>query len=138
MSNHTFEIEERRRQVASLLSQSYNETEIARQLGVDQSTISKDVKALKEQSRQFIFDLAKGDLGHFYKQSLDGIQEAKHNAWRMFHDVDNPLTNKEKLLALRVVIEAEEKRFKLLSEGPSVMTMQALEERLQQIEQGRK
>jgi IS30 family transposase len=135
MSNHTFQIEERRRQVASLLSQSYNETEIARHLGVDQSTISKDIKALREMSRQFVFDLAKGDLGYYYKKSLDGIEEAKKQAWRMFNDVDNPLTNKEKLLALKVVIIAEESRFKLLSEGPSVMTMQSLEDRLQRVEQ---
>jgi IS30 family transposase len=42
-----FKIEERRRKVASLLAQSMTETEIAEKLSVDQSTISRDVKALK-------------------------------------------------------------------------------------------
>jgi hypothetical protein len=27
-------------------------------------------------SQQFIFDLAKADLAYYYKQSLDGIEEA--------------------------------------------------------------
>jgi IS30 family transposase len=56
--NHNFKIEERRRKVASMLAQSMTETEIAQQLNVDQSTISRDVKALKELSQQFVFDLA--------------------------------------------------------------------------------
>jgi IS30 family transposase len=69
---YTFKIEERRRKVASLLAQSMTETEIAQELNVDQSTISRDVKALKELSQQFIYDLAKSDLAYYYKQSLDG------------------------------------------------------------------
>jgi IS30 family transposase len=53
-----FKIEERRRQVASLLAQSMTESEIAQELNVDQSTISRDVKALKQMSQQFVFDFS--------------------------------------------------------------------------------
>jgi IS30 family transposase len=42
-----------------MLAQSMTETEIAEKLNVDQSTISRDIKALKEMSQQFVFDLAK-------------------------------------------------------------------------------
>lgn len=28
-------------------------------------------------SQQFVFDLAKSDLAYYYKQSIDGIEEAK-------------------------------------------------------------
>jgi IS30 family transposase len=63
--------------VASLLAQSMTETEISKELGVDQSTISRDVKALKELSQQFVYDLAKSDLAYYYKQCIDGIEEAK-------------------------------------------------------------
>jgi IS30 family transposase len=51
------------------------EGEIAQELGVDQSTISRDIKALKEQSQQFVYDLAKSDLAFYYKQCIDGIEE---------------------------------------------------------------
>ena len=40
------------------------ESEIAEQLNVDQSTISRDIKALKQMSQQFVFDLAKSDLAY--------------------------------------------------------------------------
>jgi DNA-binding transcriptional ArsR family regulator len=48
MTVHTkkFHLEERRRQVASLLAQSMTEQEIADKLGVDRSTISRDIKTL--------------------------------------------------------------------------------------------
>jgi IS30 family transposase len=60
--NGKYEVGERRRQVSSMLAQSMTESQIASQLGVDQSTISRDIKALKEQSQQFVYDLAKSDL----------------------------------------------------------------------------
>jgi IS30 family transposase len=49
-----------------LLAQSLTETEIAQELKVDQSTISRDVKALKQLSQQFVRDLAKSDLSYYY------------------------------------------------------------------------
>jgi IS30 family transposase len=72
LGDHIFKIQERRRQVASLVSKSLTQTEIARRLGVDQSTISGDIKAIKEMSRQFVFDLVKSDLAFYYDQMLNG------------------------------------------------------------------
>lgn len=131
-SVHNFKIEERRRKVASLLSQSMTETEIAQELNVDQSTISRDVKALKELSQKFVYDLAKSDLAYYYKQSIDGIEESKREAWRIYHNSEVSL--KEKLAALKLIVEANEARFKLLSEGPSILAVKSLEERLNKIE----
>ena len=74
LGDHIFKIQGRRRQVASLISKSLTQTELARRLGVDQSTISGDIKALKEMSRQFVFDLVKSDLAFYYDQCLTGIQ----------------------------------------------------------------
>jgi len=115
-----------------MLAQSMTETEIAEQLYVDQSTISRDVKVLKEMSQQFVFDLAKSDLAYYYKQSIDGIEEAKKQAWGICNNYNT--STKEKLAALRLIIESNEARFKLLSEGPSVLAIKSLEERLNKIE----
>jgi hypothetical protein len=64
-------IEERRRQVATMVMQSMTEVEIAKKLGVDDTTISKDIKALKLISQQFIYDITKSDFTYYYKQCLD-------------------------------------------------------------------
>ena len=127
-------VEERRKKVTSLLAQSMTETEIAQELNVDQSTVSRDVKALKEVSQQFVYDIAKSDLAYYYKQCIDGIEEAKREAWRVYHDNNNQVSVKEKLSALKLIIEANESRFKMLSEGPSILAVKSLEERLNKIE----
>jgi IS30 family transposase len=44
----------RRKRVASLLAQAATEDEIAQELDVGQSTISRDIKHLKIQARQFV------------------------------------------------------------------------------------
>jgi transposase len=137
-NSKNFMIEERRRQVASLLARSMTQTEIALQLGVDQSTISDDVKALRLMSQRFIYDLAKSDLAYYYKQCLTGIEEAKKEAWTMY-DRWNAISNldnaKYRLMALKVAIQAEEAKFKLLTEGPNILTVKRMEDRLHHIEQ---
>jgi hypothetical protein len=84
--------------------------------------------------KQFIYDLAKSDLSYYYKQSIDGIEEAKREAWRIYHHNNNEVSVKDKLSALKLIVESNEARFKLLSEGPSVVAVKSLEERLNKIE----
>src|SRR5215210_2271176 len=131
-----FKIEERRRQVASLLAQSMTETEIAQELNVDQSTISRDVKALKQMSQQFVFDLAKSNLAYHYKQCIEGIEEVRRKAWELIRDDEEQqlLTLRDKLLILRLIKECEEGKFALFKDGPSIMNVKSLEERIHQIE----
>lgn len=137
MSSHKFAIEERRRRVASLLAKRKTQTEIAAIVGVDQSTISDDVKALRLMSQRFVYDLAKGDLGFLYKTCLDGIDEVIIKAWKI-HDLyeSSPSLSfaPAKLAALKVVIQAEVEKFKLLTEGPNVLAVNAMSERLDSIE----
>ena len=72
-----YNIKERRKQVASLLSRSATEREIAEQLGVDRSTISRDIRYLKSEAQQFVYDLAWQDLAYHYNQCLQTIEESK-------------------------------------------------------------
>jgi DNA-binding CsgD family transcriptional regulator len=69
-----YQIEDRRRQVAIMVAQGISEVEIAEKLGVDNTTISKDIKALKLISQQFIYDITKSDFTYYYKQCLDMVK----------------------------------------------------------------
>jgi hypothetical protein len=98
------------------------EGEIAEELNVDQSTISRDIKALKEMSQQFVFDLAKSDLAYYYKQCINGIEEVRRKAWEMLRDEDDEqqpslMTIKDKLLALKLIKECDEGKFALFKDG---------------------
>ena len=69
-----YQIEERRRQVSIMIVQGMTEVAIAAKLRVDNTTISKDVKALKLISKQFIYDITKSDFTYYYKQCLDAVK----------------------------------------------------------------
>jgi transcriptional regulator with XRE-family HTH domain len=133
---HNKKINARRQKVSYLLSRSFTESEIAEQLGVDQSTISRDIQVLKSESQQYVYDLAKSDLAYYYKKSLDGIEEAKKESWRLYND--DKVRVRDKLLALKLIITSEESRFRLLSEGPALLAVKSMEDRLSRIEMERK
>ena len=105
---------------------------MAKQIGVGQATISRDIKVLKGEAQQFVYDLAKSHLAYYYKQSIDGIEEAKKESWKIYNDQTVPM--REKLLALKLIIQSDETRFKLLSEGPGLLAVKSLEDRLNRIE----
>jgi adenylosuccinate lyase len=116
------------------------ESEIAQKLNVDQSTISRDIKALKQMSQQFVFDLAKSDLAYHYQQCINGIEEVRRKAWELIRDDEEEkeqqrlLTLKDKLLILKLIKECEEGKFALFKDGPSILNVKSLEERMHQIE----
>jgi DNA-binding transcriptional ArsR family regulator len=126
--------EERRRQVEDLLSQGYNETEIAEKLGVSISTISRDISELKELSQQFVRDLAKSDLAFYYKRCINGLDAVKRQAWQFYRSRGELLKPGELLSLLRLIKECEEARFSMLQAGPSTMALKALEEKMEAIE----
>jgi DNA-binding transcriptional ArsR family regulator len=128
-----FKIECRRRTVASMLAQSMTESEIAEQLNINQSTISRDIKVLKQLSQRFVYDLAKSDLAFFYKQCLVGIEEVKRRVWEILNK-STDLTTRDKLLALKLIIDCNESKFALFKEGPAIMQVKSMEERLLNIE----
>lgn len=116
-----------------MLAQSMTETEIADKLEGDQSTISRDIKVLKMMSQQFVYDLAKSDLAYYYKLCIEGIEEVKRRGWDIFNGINN-LAIRDKLLALKLIMECNEAKFTLFKEGPAIMQVKSMEERLRNIE----
>ena len=120
-----------------MLAQSMTEQEIAEKLEVDRTTISRDVTILKKMSQQFVYDLAKSDLAYYYKQCLNGLEEAKRKAWLIFNrltESSSPSAIKDSLLALKLTVDCNEAQFSLFKEGPAIMQIKRLEERLTYIE----
>ena len=87
---------------------------------------------LRKLSHKFIYDLARSDLPYYYKQCIDGIEEAVKEVSRKSLGDEVPL--KEKLAALKIIIYGNEAKFRVFEEGPSVLAVKALEERLSKIE----
>jgi hypothetical protein len=88
---------------------------------------------LKKISQQFVFDLAKSDLAYYYKQCLDGIEEVRRKGWEIINGVNN-LTTRDTFLVLKLIMECNEAKFALFKEGPAIMQVKSMEERLANIE----
>jgi len=74
-------------------------------------------------------------LAYSYKQCIDGIEEVRRKGWEIIKGhINGNLTPKDKLLALKIIKECNEVKFALFKEGPSIMNIKSLEERLQNIE----
>jgi hypothetical protein len=134
VQRNKYKIEDRRRQVASLLARSLTETKIASQLNVSQPTVHRDIEALKQMSQQFCFDLARSDLAYHWKLSIDGLDAVREEAWNLYKSSDESIKPKDRLAALGIVKDCCVDRFEMINAGPSVLAMRTMEERLRRIE----
>ena len=133
--NNRLAIRERREKLWTLLTRGLKTYEIAKELGTDHSTISRDIKYLTVQSQNYLNSLAKETLPFMYQTSIEGIRDVIKECWTIYQSNDNINVNiHQKLEALNLIKECHEAIFGLLDEGPSILAMRQLQERLVLIE----
>ena len=124
-------IQERRQKIWTLITKGMKGYEIAREINVDAATVSRDIRFLTANSQNYLNDLARQTLPFMYQTSIEGIREIMKECWLIYETTDN---NCQRLAALKLAKECHESIFKLVDEGPSVMYLKQLQERLLQIE----
>ena len=134
MRNTAVVINERRQKVQSMLIRGMRVGEISKELRVDQSTITKDIKHLAGQSQNYLTDLARSTLPLMYQISIESIRDVLKESWKIYESDDSKINWFHKLSALRLAKECNESIFSLLDEGPSVMAVKQLQDRLILIE----
>ena len=97
-------IEERRRRIAELLQENKTQVQISEILHCDASTISNDITALKDQAVTYLYDLCKQDLCFFYHQTIADIDHVRGECWNMYHSTNKKITPKDRLQALRTMV----------------------------------
>jgi IS30 family transposase len=133
--NNRIQIKERREDVLLFLTKGMKGYEIAKELGVDASTVSRDIQYLISQSHNYLNNLAKETLPFMYQTSIEGIRNVLKECWKIYTIESNKeITWFHKLAALKLAKECNEALFRLTAEGPSIMYVRLLEERLARIE----
>jgi IS30 family transposase len=132
--NNQAVIRERREKLWSPLTRGMKTCEIAKELNVDNSTVSRDIKYLTAQSQNYLNDLAKETLPFMYQTSIEGIRSILKECWNIYQSNDNKINWFQRLAALKLAKECNEAIFNLVDEGPSVMYLKQLQEKLIQIE----
>jgi hypothetical protein len=86
--------------------------EIAKELGVDASTVSRDIRYLIDQSQNYLSSLAKETLPFMYQTSIEGIKNVLKECWSIYtldnHNNDKDLTWFHKIAALKLAKECNE------------------------------
>jgi IS30 family transposase len=132
--NNQVTIRARRERLWTLLTKGSSAYEIAKELNVDHSTVSRDIKFLTAQSQNYLNNLARSTLPFMYQTSIEGIRGILKECWNIYQSSDEKINWFQRLNALKLAKECHESIFNLLDQGPSVMYLKQLQDRLSQIE----
>jgi hypothetical protein len=84
------QIEWRRSKVLEYLAQGFNQTQIAEKLQFDKSTISDDVKVLREQSKERIRTHLEERLPLAFETCLATLEDSKRRAYEIVERIEDP------------------------------------------------
>jgi predicted transcriptional regulator len=117
MSTKMQQVEWRRRQVFELSSKGQSQTEIARILQISESTISRDLDYLREQSKANIKRYIDERLPEEYEKCLVGLTAITREAWKTEQDTED---KREKIQALSLAKECYSMKLELLTNATVV------------------
>ena len=90
--HNRIQIKERREDILVFLTKGMKGYEIAEELGVDASTVSRDIQYLISKSHNYLNSLAKDPLPFMYQTSIEGIKNVLKECWKIY-TLDNHNSN---------------------------------------------
>jgi transcriptional regulator with XRE-family HTH domain len=110
------EKENRLSRIISLYSKGLTQAEIAQELGVDQSTVSRDLQFIKQEAKNKIEKYLNEDILFEYLRYIAGSNEVTRKLWEIVQDEN--ITTKDKTNALSLLMQSYNKRLEILIGGP--------------------
>src|SRR5205823_14667282 len=95
---------------------------------------SRDIKYLTAQSQSYLNNLAKQTLPFMFQSSIESIRNVIKESWSNYQSQDKSINMYQKIGALKLIKECHESVFHLIDEGPSIMYVKQLQEKIVQIE----
>ena len=111
------QVEWRRRQVFELSSKGLSQVEIARKLQIHESTISRDIDYLREQSKENIRKYVEERLPEEYEKCLVGLTAIQREAWSAAEKIQD---TREKIQALSLAKDCYGMKLELLTNATVV------------------
>ena len=108
--------ENRLSRIISLYSKGLTQEEIAQELDVDQSTVSRDLQFIKQEAKKKIEKYLNEDILFEYLRYIAGSNEVTRKLWEIVQN-ERTLT-KDKTNALSLLMQSYNKRLEVLMGGP--------------------
>jgi len=133
--NPKFVIHERRQKVLMMLSQGLNETEIAKELNMDQSTISRDIKGITKESQGKLESIVVNMLPLEYEKCKTCMDKITKECWNIYQDKSGQWTSKNKIDALKLLKEISRTKLEVINLGPLYLRAEQIEQRVKDLVQ---
>jgi predicted transcriptional regulator len=101
--------------ILSLYSKGLTQSEIASELGIDQSTVSRDLQFIKQEAKKKIETYLNEDILFEYLRYMAGSNEVTRHLWELVQNEENA---KDKMNALSLLMQCNNKRLEILIGGP--------------------
>lgn len=125
-TSNTFEDEDLEHQdrLANVLmfhSKGYSQSEIARKLNVNQSTVSRDLTELRKKARGSLDLYLKEEIPNEFQFYISGLNQIIKNLWEIVENDQNSKINvKERAYILSLLMQCYSKRIEMLIGGPDI------------------
>jgi hypothetical protein len=102
-------------------------------LNVNQSTISRDIGAIKEKSQELIASSVEELLPYEYKKSLLGMEQLIKECWQIINDNTGKWTSKNKIDAMKLLKEVIRTKLEIVNQGPLNLRAEQLEKEVKDL-----
>jgi transcriptional regulator len=89
-SEEDIEHQDRLAKVLTLHSKGFSQSEIARKLNMNQSTVSRDLEEIRKKARSSLDLYVKDEIPNEFQIYISGLNEIIKNLWEIVEDKRNP------------------------------------------------
>ena len=102
-------------------SRGYSQSEIARKLNVNQSTVSRDIAELRKKARGSLDLYVKEEIPNEFQFYISGLNQIIKNLWDIIEDKQNTkITVKDRTYVLSLLMQCYSRRIEMLVGGPDM------------------
>jgi transcriptional regulator len=100
-------------------SKGFSQSEIARKLNVNQSTVSRDLAEIRKKARSSMDLYMKEEIPNEFQIYISGINQIIKNLWEIVEDKQNPkISIKDRTYVLSLLMQCYSRRIEMLFGGP--------------------
>jgi|SaaInlStandDraft_6_1057023.scaffolds.fasta_scaffold90637_1 transposase len=111
---------ERRLQVQELLFSGYSHEKISQKLRISTKTVSRDIQWVRDNSQNWLEDLAENGFGQEYREAIEGY---KQDIMRLQEMQDNCTDDNLKLKIIRTITDTRRKYIEQFAQFPVVWAL---------------
>lgn len=121
IENEDLEHQDRLAKVLMFHRRGYSQSEIARKLNVNQSTVSRDIAELRKKARGSLDLYVKEEIPNEFQFYISGLNQIIKNLWDIIEDKQNTkITVKDRTYVLSLLMQCYSRRIEMLVGGPDM------------------